>query len=75
MYSLCEKTDLQIQQDVKNEFQWDPSVSNSKIEVTAKDGVVTLRGRVPHYFEKCNAENVAQRVDVLKVKNNLKVTH
>ncbi len=62
MYSLYEKTDAQIKEDVKNEFQWDPSVSNSKIEVTVNHGVVTLRGSVPHYFEKSNAEKVAQRV-------------
>lgn len=62
MFSLFEKSDSQIQEDVKNEFQWDPSVSDSKIAITVNDGIVTLRGSVPHYFEKKNAEMIAQRV-------------
>ncbi len=62
MFNLFEKSDSQIQDDVKKEFQWDPSVSDSKIAVTVNDGIVTLRGTVPHYFEKSNAEQVAQRV-------------
>ncbi len=62
MFNLFEKSDSQIQDDVKKEFQWDPSVSDSNIAVTVNDGIVTLRGSVPHYFEKSNAEQVAQRV-------------
>ena len=62
MFSLFKKTDAQIKEDVKTEFQWDPSVCDSKIDVTVNEGIVTLRGSVPHYFEKKNAEIVAQRV-------------
>ena len=56
------KTDAQIQQDVINEIKWDPSVTSSQVSVLANDGIVTLRGSVPHYFEKSQAENAAQRV-------------
>lgn len=62
MFNFFSKSDSQIQQDVINEIQWDPSITSSQISVTAKDGIVTLRGSVPHYFEKSKAENAAQRV-------------
>jgi osmotically-inducible protein OsmY len=62
MSNLSQKTDSQIQQDVINEIKWDSSVTSSEVSVTAKDGIVTLRGSVPHYHEKSLAENAAQRV-------------
>lgn len=62
MSTFSQKTDTQIQQDVLNEIKWDPSITASEVSVTANDGVVTLRGSVPHYFEKSSAENAAQRV-------------
>ena len=62
MYNPSQKTDSEIQQDVLNELKWDPSVTASEVSVTANDGIVTLRGSVPHYFEKSSAENAAQRV-------------
>ena len=62
MYHFTQKTDSQIQQDVINEIKWDPSITASEVSVTANDGIVTLRGSVPHYFEKSSAENAAQRV-------------
>ncbi len=62
MFNLFKKADSQIQNDVKSELKWDPSVADSQITVTASDGIVTLRGSVPHYFEKRTAEKAAQRV-------------
>lgn len=62
MPHFFEKTDTQIQQDVINELKWDPRLSAERISVTANNGVVTLRGSVPHYFEKSTAEAAAQRV-------------
>ncbi len=62
MFNFFSKTDSQIQQDVINEIQWDPSVTSAQISVTANDGIVTLRGSVPHYAEKSLAEDAAQRV-------------
>lgn len=66
MFNFFSKTDSQIQQDVINEISWDPSVSSSEISVTAKDGIITLRGSVPHYYEKTLAEDAAQRVGGVK---------
>jgi osmotically-inducible protein OsmY len=62
MFNFFSKTDDQIQQDVINEIKWDPSVTASQVSVLANDGIVTLRGSVPHYFEKSQAEDAAQRV-------------
>jgi osmotically-inducible protein OsmY len=62
MFNFFKKTDQQIQQDVLAELAWNPSITANKITVTAKDGVVTLHGSVPHYFEKNSAEEAAQRV-------------
>lgn len=62
MFNFFEKSDSQIQRDVMNELKWDPSVTDTQINVTSKDGVVTLRGSVPHYFDKSTAEEATQRV-------------
>lgn len=62
MFNFFQKTDSQIQTDVMNELKWDSSVENDSVTVTAKDGIVTLRGTVPHYSDKTGAEDAAQRV-------------
>ena len=56
------KNDNQIQQDVSSEILWDPRISSSHISASTKDGIVTLRGSVPHFMEKAAAEGAAQRV-------------
>jgi osmotically-inducible protein OsmY len=60
------KTDIQLQQDVSAELQWEPSVHAARIGVEVKDGVVTLAGHVDSYAEKWNAERAAQRVAGVK---------
>lgn len=62
MFNFFEKKDVQIQRDVLNELKWDPSIHENHLTVSSEEGVVTLRGRVPHYFEKSAAEDAAQRV-------------
>ena len=60
------ETDTQMQQDVRTELYWDPSVNASNIGVEVKDGVVTLVGHVNSYAEKRGAERAAQRVPGIK---------
>lgn len=60
------KTDSQIQTDVRQALSWDPSVTHELVGVTASNGVVTLSGSVPSYFEKTEAETVAQRIGGVK---------
>jgi osmotically-inducible protein OsmY len=56
------KTNTELQCDVTNELLFEPSVDASNIDVTVKDGVVTLTGKVCSYAEKYAAEEAAERV-------------
>ena len=62
MFNLFGKNDDRIQEDVLHELKWDPSVTAKDITVKTKDGIVTLFGTVPHYFDKTSAEKAAQGV-------------
>ena len=66
MFNFFDKSDLKIQEDVLNELQWDPSVTSSAVTVSSHNGVVTLRGSVPHFSEKLAAEYATQRVGGVK---------
>jgi osmotically-inducible protein OsmY len=68
------KTNSELQRDVQNELNWVSSITAGEIGVTAKDGVVTLTGTVPNYFEKMEAEHIAGRVaGVMAIAEELKV--
>jgi osmotically-inducible protein OsmY len=56
------KTDTELQQDIMNELQWEPSIKASEIGVGVADGVVTLSGYVDSYYKKWAAERAASRV-------------
>jgi osmotically-inducible protein OsmY len=58
--------DKQLQQSVTEELAWDPSITSGHIGVTARNGVVTLSGHVPSYWEKRSAETAARRVKGVK---------
>jgi VCBS repeat-containing protein len=60
------KTDKQLQQDVLEELQWEPSVDANEIGVAVHDGIVTLSGFVPSYVEKLAAERAVGRVSGVK---------
>ena len=63
------KTNEELRQDVMNEIQWDPElrIVAPEIGVAAKDGVVTLTGKVNTYRKRIAAEKAAQRVSGVKV--------
>lgn len=68
------KDDKQLQRDVLDELQWEPSVDAAEIGVTARDGVVMLTGMVPTFTEKVNAERAVKRVlGVRGLANDLEV--
>jgi osmotically-inducible protein OsmY len=46
------KTDKQLQRDVLDELQYEPSVDASKIGVIAHNGIVSLTGTVASYAEQ-----------------------
>jgi osmotically-inducible protein OsmY len=60
------KTDAQLKNDVNEELRWLPNVTATEIKVAVENGVVTLRGKVPHYAEKMAAERATQRVEGVK---------
>jgi osmotically-inducible protein OsmY len=69
------KTDDEIRDDVIDELQWDPQITDpNAIGVSVKDGAVTLTGHVPTYVEKLHAARAAERVYGVKaVANDLEV--
>jgi len=56
------KTDTQLQRDVMDELEFEPSVDASNIGVSAKAGIVTLTGKVGNYAEKYAASEATERV-------------
>ena len=69
------KSDSEIRDDVINELQWDPQITEpDAIGVAVKDGAVTLTGDVSTYAQKLAATRAAERVYGVKaVANDLKV--
>jgi osmotically-inducible protein OsmY len=68
------RTDEAIREDVLSEIKWDPKITSPDIAVAVKDGVVTLTGYVPSYWEKDAAEKAAKRVfGVRGIANDLEV--
>ena len=55
-------SDKSLQQSVRDELEWDPSLNAAHIGVMADKGVVTLTGHVGTYAEKMAAEKAAGRV-------------
>jgi osmotically-inducible protein OsmY len=56
------KTDAELQHDVMDELQWEPSIEAEEIVVSVRDGVVTLSGYVDSYVKRWASEKVAARV-------------
>jgi osmotically-inducible protein OsmY len=56
------KSDTQLQRDVMNELQWEPTIQATEIGVAVKDGVVTLSGHVDSYAKKTATERAVKRV-------------
>jgi osmotically-inducible protein OsmY len=66
--------DTQLQRDIMEELEWDPSLDASKIGVAAKSGIITLTGEVKTFAEKLAAERAAKRVyGVAGVANDIEV--
>lgn len=66
--------DLELKKAVEGELMWEPSVNAAEIGVAAKEGIVTLTGRVSSYWQKVSAERAASRVlGVRAIVNELEV--
>jgi osmotically-inducible protein OsmY len=60
------KTDLQIQNDVVNELNFEPILNGSEIGVNVTNDFVTLSGTVDTYAKKKAAEYAAKRIACVK---------
>lgn len=68
------KPDLELQRDVLDHLEWEPSIDAASIGVTASEGVITLTGHVSTFDEKLLAEQTSQQVHGVKaVANELEV--
>ncbi len=68
------KDDARLHADVVQELEDDPSVDASGVAIAVKDGIVTLAGTVPSYWQKIEAENAVKRVTgVRAVANELQI--
>ena len=69
------RSDNNLREDVLLELKWDPKISlASDIAVAVKDGVVTLSGFVPSFWEKDAAEKAVKRVyGVRGIANDIEV--
>jgi osmotically-inducible protein OsmY len=54
--------DLALRNDIEAELEFEPSLTAAGIGVAVKDGIATLTGHVPSYYEKLAAERAAGRV-------------
>lgn len=71
-----QRNDAQLQRDISDALLTDPAADSYEVDVSARDGVVTLTGTVDSYAEKQLAEEVAAGIrGVIDVKNNLDVEH
>jgi osmotically-inducible protein OsmY len=60
------KTDAQLQHDVTEALNWEPSLNPAHIDVALRDGVVTLTGFVTSLTEKWTTEHVVKSVSGVK---------
>ncbi len=64
----------QLEQAVRDELRFDPSVDDAGITAGTKDGVISLAGYAPSYSQRRFAAKAAQRVSgVRKVTNEIHV--
>lgn len=68
------KSDEDLQRDVLEDLEYEPSVNAGGIGVSVKDGLVKLTGSVEHFAESWAAERAAKRVVGVKgVANNIEI--
>lgn len=68
------RKDIDIQNDVVAELQWEPGLRDDDIAVGVRDGVVTLGGSASSYGDKLAAERVAGRIKgVQAIANDIEV--
>lgn len=58
--------DKQLRSDIIDELDFEPSIDSADIGVAVENGVVTLTGHVPSYWQKSTLERIIWRVKGVK---------
>jgi osmotically-inducible protein OsmY len=58
--------DLELQREILDELEYEPSINADEIGVAVEDGIATLSGLVGSFAEKVTAEKAAKRVQGVK---------
>jgi len=67
-------TDQELKKNVETELNWEPSINAAEIGVAVKNGIVTLTGHIPSFWEKWAAERAVSRLSEVKaVVNELEI--
>lgn len=66
-------SDSQLESNIRDAMLWDPDVDSTKIDISVSAGVVTLEGDVDSYWKISRAEDNANLLGVVAVKNKLAV--
>lgn len=69
------RSDIEIQQDVMDEIDWDPEVAITDVGVEVDRGIVTLTGTVENYGTKMAAEAATFRVAGVRAVANDIILH
>ncbi|CAB5286391.1 BON domain-containing protein [Burkholderia multivorans] len=56
------KSDAALKQEVEQSLFWNPAIDARQIDVTVRDGVVTLRGTVDSWAQKLEAQKTALHI-------------
>ena len=68
-------SDRSLRQDVINALTCHPGIDSANIGVAGKDGIITLSGYVPSYWQKTSTEDIVARVKgVMGIADEIKVS-
>lgn len=66
------RDDTTIARAVRNALEWDVTVPEDRIESIVRNGIVTLKGTVDHWYQrKAAANGIARLLGVVNVNNHL----
>lgn len=64
-----------MKQNIKYGFKWNPQVDDQHINVSVKNGEITLTGKVDSMYEWKEANKEAKKSGVEKVINNIVIIY
>lgn len=56
-------SDVEIKNVLTSILQWDPDIEPSDVLITVENGIITLDGSVPAYWQKVRVEELAAEID------------